>query len=564
MKRLSIVGGLLYPAAWLAFASLMMHAPVYGQYGFRAMGGMGGVESSMSEAEAILLASPKARSFILRSLLLSARFNHNGVELESNTGVGFVLATPRGQRILVMPSSLTKPVEVSLGKDVEGKSKLWVNSSWLLVAKSDGQLDPNLFEFFENIPDSVTNQIESNDDRSKAEARIYQALSNRGEINFNQRPLSGVVEHFRNTYAIPILIDELALEAKGLTVDEPITLELPEVSFQSALNLVSEPLGLTFVVQNEVMMITTKSTAEKLAVGRINALTEVGTKGVLLHSQYSQGGMGMGGPGMAGGGMGSDGTTPTISNVRRFRTLQEAQNNSPKDKSRESKIVIDAAIAGPLANLVSKNQDVSFISIPGNFQAISIPTHVDLGTSQFIRVNDSWVEYKSDDARIQSALEGAPVVNERGEPIGMFIGQKVVPFPELLEAFESIKSENLGYWGDEIVNISPPIGEAKIGDDLPELISAEMKSRLKDAARLQGQRKSEAMNSLRAELKIQIMRRTKLAEEKMSSLREKLDILGTLTNDMRRRDVAAVNKLLPAELALQLPITEVENNDPFK
>jgi len=60
------------------------------------------------------------------------------------------------------------------------------------------------------------------------------------------------------------------------------------------------------------------------------------------------------------------------------------------------------------------------------------------------------------------------------------------------------------------------------------------------------------------------MRRTKLAEEKMSSLREKLDILGTLTNDMRRRDVAAVNKLLPAELALQLPITEVENNDPFK
>jgi len=524
----------------------------------------------MSGADVNLQASAKAKSFIARSLKLSAKFNHNGVELESNTGVGFVLATPRGQRILVMPSSLTKPVQVSLGKDVEGKSKLWVNSSWLLVAKSDGQLDLNTVEFFENVPDSVTNQIESNDDRSKAEARIYLALSNRGEVSFIQRPLWVVLDHLRNEHNIPILTDERALKTEGITADELITLELPEVSFESTLNLILEPLGLAFVIQNEVMMITSKAGAEKLAVGRINALTEVGTKGVLLHSQYSQGGMGMGmgmgmgGPGMVGFGMGSDGTTPTISNVRRFRTLQEAQNTSPKDKSRESKILNYAAIAGPLAKLVSKNQDVSFISIPGNFQAISIPTHVDLGTSQFIRVNDSWVEYKSDDARIQSALEGAPVVNEQGEPIGMFIGQKVVPFPELLEAFESIKSENLGYWGDEIVNISPPVGESKIGDDLPELISAEMKSRLKDAARLQGQRKSEAMNSLRAELKIQIMRRTKLAEEKMSSLREKLDILGTLTNDMRRRDVAAVNKLLPAELALQLPITEVENNDPFK
>lgn len=558
MKRLSIVGGLLYPAAWLAFASLMMHAPVYGQIGFGAAGGMGGVESSMSEADVNLQANAKAKSFIARSLLLSARFYHNGVEIESNTGVGFVLATPRGQRILVMPSSLTKPVQVSLGKDVEGKSKLWVNSSWLLVAKSDGQLDSNTVEFFENVPDSVTNQIESNDDRSKAEARIYQALSNRGEVSFIQRPLWVVLDHLRNEHNIPILTDERALKTEGITADELITLELPEVSFESTLNLILEPLGLAFVIQNEVMMITSKAGAEKLAVGRINAITEVGTKGVLLHSQNAMGNSG-------GMGMGSRGTIALTSRVRRFRTLQEAQNNSPKDKSRESKILNYAAIAGPLAKLVSKNLDVSFISIPGNFEAISIPTHVDLGTSKFVRVNNSWVECFSDDARIQSALEGAPVVNEQGEPIGMFIGQKVVPFPELLEAFESIKSENLGYWGDEIVNISPPVGESKIGDDLPELISAEMKSRLKDvASSLQGFQKTEAMFKLRAELEIQVMRRTKLAEEKMNSLREKLDILGTLTNDMRRRDVAAVNRLLPAELALQLPITEVENNDPFK
>ncbi len=95
----------------------------------------------------------------------------------------------------------------------------------------------------------------------ESERKIYRALNERGEINFNGTPLSGVVKYFREFYSIPIVIDDVALDAEGVTPDEPITLELPAVSFRSALKLILEPLQLTYVIEDEVMRITSKRTS---------------------------------------------------------------------------------------------------------------------------------------------------------------------------------------------------------------------------------------------------------------------------------------------------------------
>lgn len=135
----------------------------------------------------------------------------------------------------------------------------------------------------------------------ESERKIYRALNERGEVSFNAQPLSAVMKFFKDSYGIPIVIDDKALEAENITPDEPITLELPAVSFRSALKLILEPLQLTYVIEDEVMRITSKKTSANVV-----RVYPVGDLVVPIQSMGGGGGMG-GGMGGMGGGMGGGG-----------------------------------------------------------------------------------------------------------------------------------------------------------------------------------------------------------------------------------------------------------------
>ena len=140
----------------------------------------------------------------------------------------------------------------------------------------------------------------------ESERKIYRALNEKGDVSFNATPLSGVMKIFRDQYGIPIVIDDKALEAENITPEEPITLELPTVSFRSALKLILEPLQLTYVIEDEVMRITSKKTSANVVrvypVGDL--VVPVSSTGMM----GGKGGMGgMGGLGGMGGGMGGMG-----------------------------------------------------------------------------------------------------------------------------------------------------------------------------------------------------------------------------------------------------------------
>ncbi len=95
-------------------------------------------------------------------------------------------------------------------------------------------------------------------DTNETEDDIREALNQRGEVNFNGTPLSGVMKYFREAFGIPIVIDEKELEDENITPDEPITLELPATSFRNSLSLILSPLGLTYVIDKECLIITNK------------------------------------------------------------------------------------------------------------------------------------------------------------------------------------------------------------------------------------------------------------------------------------------------------------------
>ncbi len=81
-------------------------------------------------------------------------------------------------------------------------------------------------------------------------------------LEFSEEPLENVVNFLQAEYNIPIQLDTLALEDAGLTTDEPVTVNLQNITLRSALRLMLRQKNLTYIIENEVLMITTRDAAE--------------------------------------------------------------------------------------------------------------------------------------------------------------------------------------------------------------------------------------------------------------------------------------------------------------
>lgn len=95
------------------------------------------------------------------------------------------------------------------------------------------------------------------------ELEIQEALKKTVDVRFTDRPLKEVLDTLGNIAGINIYADPLGLSAEGITSDTPITINLTQpISLRSALNLILEPLRLSYVVQNEVLRITSEQSRD--------------------------------------------------------------------------------------------------------------------------------------------------------------------------------------------------------------------------------------------------------------------------------------------------------------
>jgi hypothetical protein len=141
------------------------------------------------------------------------------------------------------------------------------------------------------------------------ERKIYSALDKPVDADFNGTPLSTLMKTYGEDLGIPIVMDDRALEEENIAPDEQISLSLPpqSVSFRSALKLILDPLELTYVIEDEVMRITTKKgSADVVRVYPVGDLV-VPVMPMGGGMMGGMGGMGMGGMGMGGMGMGGMG-----------------------------------------------------------------------------------------------------------------------------------------------------------------------------------------------------------------------------------------------------------------
>jgi hypothetical protein len=100
------------------------------------------------------------------------------------------------------------------------------------------------------------------------DAEILRALEQPARLEFLDAPLSEVVEFLSQTYGIEVQFDHIALDDAGIGTDTPVTARLSNMSLRSALNFVLRNLQLTYVILDEVLLITTPEEQEnRLEVG---------------------------------------------------------------------------------------------------------------------------------------------------------------------------------------------------------------------------------------------------------------------------------------------------------
>lgn len=97
--------------------------------------------------------------------------------------------------------------------------------------------------------------------RLKSARQISAALEDEILLEFNETPLSEVVDYLKTARQIPIIIDDSALDDIGLAADVPINCSYSGISLRAALALMLEQLDLDYVIRNEVLMITSADAA---------------------------------------------------------------------------------------------------------------------------------------------------------------------------------------------------------------------------------------------------------------------------------------------------------------
>ena len=109
---------------------------------------------------------------------------------------------------------------------------------------------------------------------SAAELRIREQLATPTEMEFNDVPLREAINYLKQRHEIEIQIDDRALTDLNITSDTPVTRQLKGISLRSALRLLLRPLQLTYVVDDEVLLITSHEGTAYRKLVRIYDVTD--------------------------------------------------------------------------------------------------------------------------------------------------------------------------------------------------------------------------------------------------------------------------------------------------
>ena len=125
---------------------------------------------------------------------------------------------------------------------------------------------------------------------SQAEQEIQRKLITDVSIKYANRPLGEVVDELSAVTGVPMVLDMRALNAVRVTTDTPVTLQLPgSIKLKSALNLILNSLELTYVIENDVLSITSLEAKRSKVYPRTYRVTDLVTPIPNFSTSYEDG-----------------------------------------------------------------------------------------------------------------------------------------------------------------------------------------------------------------------------------------------------------------------------------
>jgi len=121
-------------------------------------------------------------------------------------------------------------------------------------------------KYWRDYVERRTGSSERGSHRTASEIEIRQKLRTLVLPRYDNMALTEVVQSLSELTGVNIYLDPRGLGQEGVRTDTPVSLELgQEISLESALSLILEPLHLTYMIKNEVL----KVTSEQLRDGEI-------------------------------------------------------------------------------------------------------------------------------------------------------------------------------------------------------------------------------------------------------------------------------------------------------
>jgi hypothetical protein len=127
----------------------------------------------------------------------------------------------------------------------------------------DDSRDPliMLATVFEAPVEPVSIDVSNSPAQSQVHKSIEQALDEQAEINAIDQPLIDVIRQLRDGTGQNFAIDLPAIEEEGVATSTAVSLQLRGVTLRSALKILLSEFNLTWIVENEVIKITSVTRA---------------------------------------------------------------------------------------------------------------------------------------------------------------------------------------------------------------------------------------------------------------------------------------------------------------
>ena len=184
-----------------------------------------------------------------------------------------------------------------IDQEVRDRKELAFLDTMIDVDRSAVAIDPDLPLTMPDARDwealSRMRLQDANDGESRlsaAEQEIQKKLITEVSIKYANRPLGEVIDELSVVTGVPMVLDMRALNAVRVTTDSPVTLQLPgSIKLKSALNLILNSLELTYVIENDVLSITSLEAKRSKVYPRTYRVTDLVTPIPNFTTSYEDG-----------------------------------------------------------------------------------------------------------------------------------------------------------------------------------------------------------------------------------------------------------------------------------